>query len=47
MVVFGKNVCIRAKLTYLGKSGFIRENWLYLGKVVVLGQIGCIWAKWL
>ena len=47
MVVFEQNwlysgkSCIRARLLYLGKSGFIRAIRLYLGK------IGCIRAKWL
>ena len=27
------------------KNGCIRASWLYSGKVVVLGQNGCIWAK--
>ena len=27
------------------KRGSIRANWLFLGKVVVLGQSGCIRAK--
>ena len=30
---------------YLDKIGCIRANWLYLGKVVVIGQIRCSWAK--
>ena len=41
MVVFGQNICIRAKLMYLDKSGVLwqigctRAIWLYLVKVVV------------
>ena len=30
---------------YSGKSGCFRTNWLYSGKVAVLGQGGCIWEK--
>ena len=29
----------------MGKIGSIRTNWLYLGKLIVFGQIGCIWAS--
>ena len=36
MVVFGE------KWLYSGKDGCIRTDWLYLGKVVVFGQSGCI-----
>ena len=28
-----------------GQSGFNRVKWLDLGKVVVFGESGCIWAK--
>ena len=59
MAVFGQKGCIRAKgvvvgqtWLYLDKSGYIRAEWLYSGKVVVFGkkvvvfrQSGCIWSK--
>ena len=30
---------------YFGKRGCIRANWLYSGKVVVFGHLGCLRAK--
>ena len=48
MVVFrqkwlcwGKSGCIRAKVVVFKQIGYIREKWVYSGKVVVFGQ------KWL
>ena len=35
VVVFGKD---SEKLVVFGKSGCIRAKWLYLGKVVVIGE---------
>ena len=37
----GKSSCISGKRVVFGL------RWLYSGKVVVFGQSGCIWAKWL
>ena len=39
MILFGQ------KCLYSGKSGCIRANWLYSGKVVEFGYRGGIWAK--
>ena len=39
MVVFGKSVCIRAKVVVFGLK------LMYSGKEVVFGQSGCIRAK--
>ena len=54
MIVFGqkwlysgKIGCIRAKVVLFGQSGFIRDIWLYSGKLVYSGKSGCIQAKWL
>ena len=38
MVVFGQSVCILAKVVGFVKSGWVREKWLYPGKVFVFGQ---------
>ena len=45
MVEFGQMWSKRAKVVVFKKSRFILEFWLYSGKVVVFGQIGCVWAK--
>ena len=36
----GKSSCNRAKMVVFG------ENWFYLGKSGVIGQSGCIRARW-
>ena len=50
MLHSGKSGCIPAKWLYLGKVVVFGQKWLYSGKsdsirakVVVFGQIGCIW----
>ena len=47
LVVFGKVVVFGQKCLYSGKSCCIRESGIIPVKVVVFGQSGRIWAKWL
>ena len=35
---WGKSGCIRAKVVVFKQIGYIREKWVYSGKVVVFGQ---------
>ena len=45
VVVFGKNVCIRAKGVIIGQSGCIRAKWLYSGKSGCNLESCSIWSK--
>ena len=52
MVEFGQNLLYSSKVVlfglkclYSGKSGCNRAKWLYLVKMVVFGQSGCIVRK--
>ena len=46
VVVFGKNVCIRAKWFNSGKLFVFVQNRLFSGKAVVFWQSSCVRAKW-
>ena len=37
LVEFGQSGCVRAKVVVFGKSSCNRAEWLYSGKVVVVG----------
>ena len=43
----GKNLCFRANLSFSDQLVVFGKKLLYSGKVVAIGQSGCIRVKWL